>query len=86
MSDAQNVTTNKEDLMSKRLHERAAARRNIFKNSYYQGGGGVNEPQTYDVHPLSDKLRLKEDKQMVGQGMETGSDGLHPGYESFEGS
>lgn len=78
------VIENKEDQqMSDKLRERAAARRAMIKNSYFQGGGGLNEPQTYPVDPTNDKLKTKGDKQMEGQGMEPGSDGLHPGYDSF---
>ena len=66
------------------LRERARARRAMFdKKAYHQGGGGVNDPQTYPVDPLNDQLKTKGDKQMEGQGMEPGSDGLHPGYQSY---
>jgi hypothetical protein len=82
----QKDTKHKEEqsMSDKELRERAAARRAMFrKNAYHQGGGGVNDPQTYPVDPLNDQLKTKGDKQMEGQGMEPGSDGLHPGYESF---
>jgi hypothetical protein len=55
------------------------------KEGYWLGGGGVNEPEPkkvkYDIDPLENKLRLKEDKQMVGQKPfpDVGDvDGLHP--------
>ncbi len=44
--------------------------------AYFQGGGGVNEPQTYPVDPMNDKVKKTQDKQMVGEGMEPGNDGL----------
>lgn len=71
------VNNNKEEqIMSNKLRERAEARRAMFqKSAYFQGGGGVNEPQTYPIDPVADKAR-NEDKQMVGEGMESGSDGL----------
>jgi hypothetical protein len=75
----------KEEPMSteKELRERAAARRaNFHKEAYHLGGGGVSEPQTYPVDSMNDELKEKGDKQMSGQGMESGKDGLHPGYES----
>jgi len=81
-TSVQNVT--KEDQkMSDELMRRAAARRAAVKNAYLQGGGGLNDPQTYPVDPMNDSLRTKGDKQMEGQGMEMGSDGMHPGYDSF---
>lgn len=52
------------------------------RNAYWQGGGGVNEPTPgkpkYEKED-SDSIRDKEDKQMVGEPLETGSEGLHPG-------
>jgi hypothetical protein len=60
-----------------------AVGRGSKKEAYWQGGGGVNEPQTYPVDPDNDKLKTKGDKQMEGQGMESGSDGMHPGYQSY---
>ena len=75
--------TKEESKMSDNLKNRAAARRAVVKEAYLQGGGGLNDPQTYPVDPMSDNLRTKGDKQMEGQGMEPGADGLHPGYESF---
>lgn len=58
------------------------------KESYFQGAGDVNEPTPgqpkYDKDPLNEDLRLKGDKQMVGQhNMDTGPvDGSHPGTDS----
>lgn len=76
--------THKEEQTMSKLRERARARRAIFeKKAYHQGGGGPNEPQTYPVDPLNDQLKTKGDKQMEGQGMEPGNDGLHPGYQSY---
>ncbi len=78
-----NSRTYKEDYKMANLQERARARRKLFeKKAYHQGGGGLNEPQTYPVDDLAEKVR-DEDKQMVGQGMESGADGMHPGYESY---
>jgi hypothetical protein len=82
----QEARINKEGqkMSDKKLRERAAARRATFqKAAYFQGGGGLNEPQTYPVDPMNDKLKTDGDKQMEGQGMEPGNDGLHPGYDSF---
>ena len=62
---------------SARLKARAKARR-----AYWLGGGGVNEPTPgKEKYPKedADKIRDTEDKQMVGEPLETGSDGLHPG-------
>ena len=62
--------------MSEAMKERARTRRAMFqKEAYHQGGGGVNDPQTYPVDPGEGQAR-KQDKQMVGEGMEPGSDGL----------
>lgn len=68
-----------------KLLERAAARRAMLKKAYHQGGGGVNDPATlpYPVDPTNDQLKTKGDKQMEGQGMEPGKDGMHPGYQSY---
>ena len=56
------------------------------KKSYFQGGGGSNEPAPkavkYDIDPEVNDLREHQDRQMVGQ-MDTGPvDGMHPGPES----
>ena len=55
------------------------------KKAYFHGGGGINEPLPgkvkYDIDPLNEQLRNKEDKQMVGQKPfpDVGKvDGLHP--------
>jgi hypothetical protein len=57
------ATINKEDTMS--------GSKDMQKQSYFQGGGGLNEPtpgeRRYEVDPLNEHLRDKEDKQMVGQ-------------------
>ena len=67
--------SNKEEnfMNSARIKARAKTRR-----AYWLGGGGVNEPQTYPKED-AEKIREKEDKQMVGEPLETGSEGLHPG-------
>lgn len=73
-SDEQSEEATGDDLEARKLNRRA----------YWQGGGGVNEPTPgkpkYEKED-SDSIRDKEDKQMVGQPLETGSDGLHPGDE-----
>jgi len=74
-------TVSKEDdnMNSARLRARAKARR-----AYWLGGGGINEPTPgkpkYEKEE-ADKIRDTEDKQMVGEPLETGSEGLHPGDE-----
>lgn len=74
-----NKTISKEEnnMNSARLRARAKARR-----AYWLGGGGVNEPTPgkpkYEKED-AESIRNKEDKQMVGQPLETGSEGLHPG-------
>ena len=58
------------------LKERAQARREeLDKKAYHLGGGGVNDPQTYPKED-ADTIRNTQDKQMVGEGMEPGNDGL----------
>jgi hypothetical protein len=66
----------KEDTMnSARIKARAKARR-----AYWMGGEGLNDPKNLPYPKEdSDKIRDKEDKQMVGEPLETGSEGLHPG-------
>lgn len=62
---------------SARLRARAKMRR-----AYWLGGGGVNEPTPgKPKYPKdeADKIRDNEDRQMTGEPLETGSDGLHPG-------
>jgi hypothetical protein len=74
---AANRTPQKEEKDMSDLKERARARRVAFeKNAYHQGGGGVNDPQTYPKDPMAEKVRDTQDKQMVGEGMEPGNDGL----------
>lgn len=54
------------------------------REAYFLGGGGLNDPSAtpYDKEDYA-SIRDNEDKQMVGQGMEPGNEGLHPGYDSF---
>jgi hypothetical protein len=61
---------------SARIKTRAKARR-----AYWLGGGGVNEPTpgTPKYKKEDAESIREEDKQMVGEPMETGSEGLHPG-------
>jgi hypothetical protein len=68
----------KEEIVKESLEERAMKRR-----AYWQGGGGISEPSTpgkpkYEKEN-ADAIRDKEDKQMTGTPLDTGSDGLHPG-------
>jgi len=63
----------------------------INKEGYFQGAGGVNEPSPgkakYPKDPLQEHLRVKEDRQMVGQKPfpDVGDvDGMHPSPESAE--
>jgi len=54
--------------------------------AYHQGGGGDNDPSVLPYKKEDyQTTRDKEDKQMVGQGVDnTGPvDGMHPGYSSF---
>lgn len=57
------------------------------KKAYWQG---TEEPKPgqpqYErmTPPDQDQLREKEDKQMVGRGMESGADGMHPGYDKSD--
>lgn len=80
-----NISINKEENMSEKT--------DLSKQGYYQGAGGVNEPTPgqakYPKDPLNDQLRLKEDKQMVGQSPfpEVGPvDGMHPSPDSADPS
>jgi hypothetical protein len=66
------------------------AKKNLSKEGYFQGGGGVNEPEPgkvkYEIDPGEAQAR-KEDKQMVGQKPFPGVgdvDGLHPSPESVD--
>jgi hypothetical protein len=73
-----NRNSHKEEKDMSDLKERARARRAAFeKNAYHQGGGGVNDPAALP-YPKEDedKIRNTQDKQMVGEGMEPGNDGL----------
>ncbi len=61
------------------------------KEAYWQGGGGVNEPEPgkakYPKDKLNEELREYEDKQMVGQPPFPGVgpvDGLHPSPSSAD--
>jgi hypothetical protein len=83
-ASVQVIATSKEDNLMSDTNQRVAARRANVKTAYLQGGGGVNDPQTYAVDPTQDKLRQSGDKQMVGENMETGSDGLYPGDEQIK--
>jgi hypothetical protein len=69
--------------------ENMSGSKEINKQGYYQGGGGVNEPTPgqpkYQKDPTNERLRLESDKQMVGQSPfpEVGGvEDLHPGVES----
>src|SRR5262249_16182835 len=77
------------------LHNKEALMSNqdtsMNKEGYFQGGGGVNEPtpgqKKYPVDPKNEDMRLKGDKQMVGQPPfpEVGAvDGLHPSPASAD--
>ena len=81
------------------LEERAMKRNAIVQlakealesKSYFQGGGGVNEPTPnkpkYPKDKLNEELREYEDKQMVGQPPFPGVgpvDGLHPSPSSAD--
>lgn len=63
--------------------------RMVVKQSYFQGGGDVNEPTPgKPKYPKEDSehIRNTQDKQMVGQSPFPGTgpvDGMHPGYASF---
>lgn len=71
------LETKKKLLRAEELKERQMRRR-----AYWQGGSGINEPSPgKPKYPKedADSIRDKEDKQMVGEPLETGNDGLHPG-------
>ena len=76
------ISKEEKNMNSARLRARAKARR-----AYWLGGGGVNEPTPgkpkYDKED-ADKIRDKEDKQMTGEPLETGSEGMHPGDEEVK--
>lgn len=73
----------KEELLRADVAKRREIRKAMLAQAYYQGGGGLNDPSAtpYDKEDYT-SVRDNEDKQMVGQGMEPGNDGLHPGYDS----
>ena len=84
-ASVQVIVTSKEENFMSDTNQRAVARRANVKTAYLQGGGGVNEPHTtYTVDPTQDKLRQSGDKQMVGENMEMGSDGMYPGDEQIK--
>lgn len=95
-ADEKNELERKKMLLRAETEERAMRRQAALqkaKNAYWQGGGGVNEPtpgeKKYPVDPMSEKIREKEDKQMVGQKPFPGVgavDGLHPSPESADES
>jgi len=76
------ISKEENNMNSARLRARAKARR-----AYWLGGGGVNEPTPgkpkYEKED-ADSIRDSEDKQMVGEPLETGSEGLHPGDEEVK--
>jgi len=73
----------KEKLLRASLEERRKIRQAILQKAYFQGGGGLNDPEALPYEKEDyESVRDNEDKQMVGQGMEPGNDGLHPGYKS----
>jgi len=79
LNELKKVSKEENNMNSARLRARAKARR-----AYWLGGGGVNEPTPgkpkYEKED-AESIRDKEDKQMTGQPLETGSEGLHPGDE-----
>jgi hypothetical protein len=71
----------------------SGSQKEINKQAYFQGAGGVNEPTPgqvkYPKDPLNEQLREHEDKQMVGQPPfpEVGPvDGMHPSPQSADPS
>ena len=73
--------------------ENMSGSKEMNKQAYFQGGGGVNEPTPgqvkYTKDPLNEQLRDNEDKQMVGQSPfpEVGPvDGMHPSPASADPS
>jgi len=85
LTGVQEAKNNKEGhIMSDKLRERAAARRALFqKSAYFQGGGGLNEPQTYPKDPMAENVRNKEDKQMVGMYLDENPENLGGGNEEL---
>ncbi|MHA1677138.1 MAG: hypothetical protein ACTSU6_08220, partial [Candidatus Njordarchaeales archaeon] len=60
--------------------------RQMKRRSFYQGTEDPVQPNTKPQYPNQtdyQAIRDKEDKQMEGQGMEPGSNGMHPGYDSY---
>lgn len=76
-NELKKVSKEDTNMNSARLRARAKARR-----AYWHGGGGINEPTPgkpkYEKEDYQ-SIRDEEDKQMVGEPLETGSEGLHPG-------
>jgi hypothetical protein len=74
----------KEMLQRASVEDRRKTRHAILQKAYFQGAGGLNDPEStpYEKEDY-ESIRDGEDKQMVGQGMESGSDGMHPGYKSY---
>lgn len=73
--------------------ENMSGSKEINKQGYFQGAGGVNEPTPgqakYPKDPLNEQLREREDKQMVGQAPFPGVgpvDGVHPSPDSADQS
>jgi hypothetical protein len=98
-ADPSDELARKKMLARAEVEERAMRREAIVQlakdalesKSYYQGGGGVNEPTPgkakYPKDKLNEELREYEDKQMVGQPPFPGVgpvDGLHPSPSSAE--
>lgn len=67
----------KEQLHRASLEQRRQARHAILQKAYFQGGGGLNDPEAtpYEKEDYA-KVRDTQDKQMVGKGMEPGAEGL----------
>lgn len=77
----------------KTQEENMSGSKEINKQAYFQGGGGVNEPTPgqvkYPKDGLNEQLRSNEDKHMVGQPPfpEVGPvDGMHPSPGSADPS
>ncbi|MGE3319972.1 MAG: hypothetical protein AB7I18_11825 [Candidatus Berkiella sp.] len=73
--------------------ENMSGSKEINKQGYFQGAGGVNEPTPgqakYPKDPLNEQLRDSEDRQMVGQAPFPGVgpvDGVHPSPDSADQS
>ena len=85
LEDLKTAISNKEEsgMNSARIKARAKARR-----AYWQGGGGVNEPTPgkpkYEEMGDYKKIQETEDKQMVGEPLETGSEGMCPGDKEIK--